>query len=75
MPDTEARQPQEGPAEYFNVICSRSRDAKQILVGCDGMLARKIAGEESENLRKGESVRLWSINSITHKESETVCYG
>ena len=75
MPDNEARQLQEGPAEYFNVICSRSRDAKQILVGYDGTLARKIASKESENLCKGESVRLWSINSMTHKESEMVCYG
>ena len=61
---------------HYNVICRRrGRGNNQFLCGNSQDTALKTAAAESSDLRKGESVILWSIDDKTKNQSEIVCIG
>lgn len=61
--------------QSFNVICRRrERGNSQFLCGTDTATARRVAAEESSEMRKGETVTLWSVDHKTKTEAEIICF-
>lgn len=62
--------------QHFNVVHKpKGRGGVQYFIGNDRQLAVRTALDASRNLRKGDTVTLWSIDDKTGQQSEMACVG
>lgn len=61
---------------FFNVICRpKHKGGVQYPTGSDEAYSKSVVRDNSQNMRKGDTVTLWSINTETGQQTSIVCHG